>query len=223
MKKFKLSKKTKYMASSEQAPKRFFSKKAIWSIIIAAIMALSIIGYISIDSASPQQGVKYNGFALKPQGNPQTGVISGWTASIDDREINFYNHPTDLLSINVSQDITTLLRQARVLIITSPPNDTLKDTIGLMAYEFQQILEPSGVVLLVAFTENNTFNKPIMTCANATAYEPIVFIAKAEENRESRITTSDMNTNCIVVEGRTANDLLRMRDRLLYAYYSIIS
>ena len=128
-----------------------------------------------------------------------------------------------MLSINVSNDVATLLRSAHVLIFTSQPEDKSKDTIGLIEYEFQNILSPSGVVTLVAFTTNNAFNRSIVTCMNATAYEPVIYITtNMAASKNNRIEADTSNPNCIVIEAIASQDLLRMRDRLLYAYYSII-
>lgn len=213
MKRYTLSKKTRHMAAQEPQKRPFLTKKMLWSIALAAIMAFSIVGYIYI---SPRSGnLQYNGFTFRPQGNPESGIITGWTAVIGDREISFSSHPTDVLSINMSADATLLIRQAPVLFLTSDPDDVSKEAIGLIDYDFQTILEPAATAL-VGFTKGNTFNKPVITCANATAYEPVIYLRTADVNRIS------LNGSCIIAEAPSGNSLMRTRDRLLYAYYNVI-
>lgn len=215
MRKYTLSKKTRHIASGYQEKKPFFTKKVVWGILLAAVMAFSIVGFIYI---GPQTGnLEYNGIEFQAQGNPQTGVVTGWTAIIDEREISFYNHPTDVLSINVSEEIEQFLRSAKVLIVTSDPNDTSKEIIGLIRYEFQTILSASGVAVLGAFTANNTHNQPTMTCENATTYEPVIYFRTTP-----RMNQVGLNNSCITIEASTKAGFIRMRDRLLYAHYAVI-
>lgn len=215
MKKHTLSKKTRYLGSEYRPKKPFFTKKMVWGILLAAVMAFSIVGYIYI---APQAGnLEYNGVTFVARGNPQTGVITGWMTTINDQEISFYNHPTDVLSITVSDEIEQVLRSAKVIILTSDVNDTAKEAIGLVNYELQTIFPASGVAILHAFTENNTFNRPIITCANATAYEPVIYF-----HTTTGANQISLNNSCITIETTTPAGLMRMRDRLLYAYYSVI-
>jgi hypothetical protein len=207
----KLSRKTRHIAGESEKPRS--RKRAVWAILIAAIMAFSIAGFITL---GPAGTVDFNGFMFVAQGNPQTGVVTGWTVDVDSREIAFTSHPKDVLSFNMSDAAEEMLRSAKVLILTSDPADESKDAIGLLAYDLQTILGPSGVAVVTTFTANNTFGRPIVTCANATAYEKVIHLATADAN------TILLEGDCLEVKATSPMNMVRMRDRLLYAYYGII-
>ena len=99
---------------------------------------------------------------------------------------------------------------------TSKINDTFSEEIALAQYNMALTLNNVNIYLRKGFTQNNTFNLPIITCENATFAVPIIYF---KQSNETKITIED---NCIIAEAINAVEILRIKDRLLYSILGII-
>jgi hypothetical protein len=66
------------------------------------------------------------------------------------------------------------------------------------------------------FTSENEFAKPIITCDNATFYVPVIYFKKSNQ------TVISLENNCIIAEAYRGEDLVKVKDRLLYSIFGVI-
>ncbi|MBI1970241.1 hypothetical protein HYS47_00690 [Candidatus Woesearchaeota archaeon] len=206
MKKFKHSKKN--LSLDQPAPKKGMSSKAILSIILAAIMGVSIIGFVSTNIISPT--TEYNNIKFRQ-------TPAGWVAEIQGEEMLFTNHPLDVEHLNVSAETTAALRDAKIIYVTSAVNDSLRESISQTTYDLIPAFQKKNVYAVLSFTENTTYSKPVVTCNNATAFVPVVYF------HNSTTTQITSQNNCIIAEANAPLNMIKIRDRLMYAVLGIIS
>jgi len=212
MKKFKRTK-----ASRKDPPvkkRKLFSKQTIWAIGIILIMVLSVVGFMYV--APSQSEDEYNGIIFIPI-LASNGYVDHWVAQIADSPVRVYNHPLDIEFVNVSQDIVTTLSSSKVFYMTSDAEDQYKEDLALINYQFSTELVSTGVVFVPAFTMNNSFGKPIITCDNATANVPVIYF---KSGRNNSITSQG---NCVVVDFSSQMMLAKFRDRILLAILGVMS
>lgn len=210
MKKFKKSKKRLLAAQDEPAQKEGKKpSKTMWiGIFIAAIMILSGAGFLW--KGGDSTNLKYNGFSFALTQDNR------WAADIGGQQILFYRHPSELENINMSPESADILRNTKMIYVTSDPDDLLKDAIGLSEFDMKDIMEKKGIYFVYAFTKENQFNKTIITCSNATRSVPVIFM---EYSNQTEIL---YDNNCITLGANSDFNMLMLRDRLLYEMLGVM-
>ncbi len=66
------------------------------------------------------------------------------------------------------------------------------------------------------FTTKNEFNKPVITCKNATLYVPVIYFKKSNE------TSITLEGNCIIAEAFRGEDFTKIKDRLVYGALGVM-
>ncbi len=198
----------------EQAQKKKRISLKMWvSIGIAIIMATSIAGFLTLDKTSPAYGqFDYNNFTI-------TGAPQRWQVSIDGTVATFEFLPSDINDIPYPSDIFGWLRGVQAFSMTSSPQDNLSLAIGAVEYAlFTQLGEQSkqGKIILYAFTMNNTFGKPILTCKDATPYQPVLLFEQGNETKIAR------QGDCIIATATSDYHMRRLGERILYTHFGII-
>lgn len=177
-----------------------------WVIFISFIMVSSVIGFLY---GGERDQFKYKDLKF-------TRTQNQWSTIINDRQLTFDYFPTDVEQINISSDIITILLNKPEIDTTSQVNDTFSEEIALAQYNMGLTLNNLNVYIRRGFTQNNTFNLPMITCENATMAVPIIYF---KQSNETKITIED---NCIIAEARNNIDILRIKDRLLYSMLGMI-
>jgi len=206
MKKFKHSRKNLNLDQPE--PKKRMSSKAILSIVLAGIMAVSIIGFVSTNIISPT--TEYNDIQFRQ-------TPAGWVAEINEEEMLFTNHPLDVEHLNLSVEAAAALRDAKIIYVTSAVDDSLRESISQTMYDLIPAFQKKNIYAVLSFTENTTYNKPVVTCSNATAFVPVLYF------RNSTTTQITNQNNCIIAEANAPINMIKIRDRLMYAVLGVIS
>jgi hypothetical protein len=183
-------------------------KQMFMSLFIVAIMSLSVLGYmIGKDS---NDSSKYNGFSfIKTQ--------KGWKTEANNKEIFFGYHPSQVSNINISKEIIQKINNSFQIYTTSDENSLNKQSIALSQFEFSNIMQDYNKYTVIAFTDQNNFNKPIITCANATSFVPVIMF---EKYNQTEVTESG---NCIYFRSRSDADFIALKDRVLYGVLGIIN
>jgi len=204
MKKFKRSKSSRKELKSSK--KKFFSKQTIWAVGIVLIMVLSVIGFMYVAPSETEH--EYGGVTFIPIVTG-SGSVDHWVAVVNSSKIIFYNHPYDVGFINMTVETENLLSSSRVFYLTSDVDDTYKEDIALMDFQMTEDLYSAGYIFIPSFTSNNTFDKPIITCSNATTVMPVIYFLSGKNDS---ITLED---NCIKVEFSSQLSSRRFKDRLM--------
>lgn len=193
------------MVRKEKKPK----SGTIFAFIIAFVMIFSVVGYVGLERQSNQ--FKYEGIKFTQNQNSRI-----WSTIINNKQLIFDYFPSEVEQINLTEDIPTSLLNRPEIDTTSKLNDTFSEEIALAQYNMALTLDNLNVYLRRGFTENNTFNLPIITCKDATAAVPVIYF---KQSNETKIT---IENNCLIAEARNNIDILRAKDRILYSFLGII-
>lgn len=186
----------------------FWNKKNIVSLLIVIIMVSSVIGLMfGKDSSST---VKYNGYVLTAKDNQ-------WYLKTDKGEAGFDFLPSEVEGISFSADVKTRILSTKMVWLTfNPENDT--KYMDVVRLSFGEILgKHAGIYVADAALKNSTkYALPIVTCANATAFVPVLEFIRGNE------TKVYIKDNCIVAKAESGADFIKLRDTLLYRLFGVI-
>lgn len=187
---------------------KFDTKKFI-VYFIAFIMITSVFGIVFSGYRQQSASLEYNNIKFVGENNK-------WSANINNKKLFFDYHPEEVEFINVSSEITALLKNTYEIDVTSDANSTFKDTIALAEYSMSGFLNDLNIYLRIGFTTDNEYDLPIIQCSNATGLIPVIYFKKS--NR----TLISLENNCVIAEARDDSGFIRIKDRLLYAVLDII-
>ena len=172
---------------------------------IAVILVSSIMGFIW--KGGPPK-VEYNDipFVQEPE---------GWSAEINGRNVVFNYHPTEVEHINMSSEIASRLSTVEID-TTYDLDDEYAEYIAKVQYVLAQGLSGFDIFVVSGFTTENEFDRPIITCNKATPFVPVLYFKKSNE------TNVYLEGNCIIAEASRGEDLIKIKDRLLYAILGIM-
>lgn len=170
-------------------------------------MVTSVFGVIFY-GFSNQTRLKYNKIAFIRKDNH-------WEAKINNKIIKFDYFPKEVEDINISAEILNKLKATPEIDITYDINSSFAETMAYILYELKTILEPE-IYIRTGFTTATRYNQPIITCEDATIAVPVIYL------KDYNITQIHLNNNCIVVYAKSAVDLIKIKDRLLYGILNII-
>lgn len=186
--------------------------KKIWAIMVILVMAMSVIGFLTIDLSSLES---YNGFKL-------VNVDSRSWKVVKVPDVLFLSHPADVASLPVSEEFMVVLKSAPLLYVTSDQADRNNATITAAVYDLVWPLAQEDRVLRFGAsgapgTPTGSSNLPGISCANATASVPVLEL-KTALNRSFEIPAP----HCYRYTGVDARDFVDFRDRVLYGFYGVI-
>lgn len=176
-------------------------------LFIAFIMITSVIGFIYSGSSTTVRD-----YGLKFEQNQ-----GRWSAMINNREALFNFLPSEVADIEVSPEIISSMANTLEVDATYEGNSTLSGLIALAIYEMQQTFSFNfDKFLRSGLTSNYTENVPIITCRDATQAVPVLYF------RESNATNLALENNCIIAEAKTASEIARIKDRLIYGMFGVM-
>lgn len=184
----------------------------IITVFISLIMIFSIFAIVL--GQDQNSNTKYNGYKFGVGYFPDT-TIQYYTTKINGKDMLFYNFPTEVESINVSQEIITLLKNSQIIITTFNPETNSSDlqALELAIYDLENNLDKP--IVRGISKKDASYSLPILDCSNSTIVTPVLFFVL-----DSELSISKEN-NCIILKGERT-DFLRLRDVLLYRYYGVI-
>jgi hypothetical protein len=194
----------------EKREKKQSRKKQIFlALFIVAIMSLSILGFLMGESDSNK--VKYGNYTF-------IGTNQGWQLTINKQNLFFQYVPQNVGDINISSDIATVLKVTPEIDITSDASDRNNQSIALLDYELQKAsIQTRKFYVRSGFTTNVTGVNTILRCENSTGSLPIIYIKTGNETRIY------YNGVCIVMEARSGQEFLRLKDRILYTILGVMN
>jgi hypothetical protein len=175
------------------------------SVFIALILVTSILGYIFQDTS--QTAIKYNGQKF-------TYTNNMWRTKYEDTTYYFTYHPSDIEHLNLSGSVN--LDNLMEIDITYDDDSEDKELMGAAAFELSTILSHKNIFLRQGFTSNNTFDAPIITCADATPFVPVILLS------ESNVTQGTVVNNCIIIESQDQSSFMAYIDLIAYKILRIM-
>ncbi len=198
------------MAFRSAVRKKDDEGKKWFAIVVGVIMLGSVAGFVMLSNPSDQGGTfRYAGLVFKqsPQGF--------YAASLDGRLLEFLYTPDSLSDIEIAPSVVNSITGSKVIYIAYDWNSTFTQDMALLQYEAGNILEAKyGVFVQPAFTGKNPFNASVVSCANATAFVPVVLIQAANS---TAISADPSKPGCVVLNVSNSVDLARVADRFKYA------
>ena len=180
--------------------------KTVASLVIAALMILSVFGFVLSYRTSDTQQYDYNGVTFTPARN-------GWKAVIDGREHEFFYHPSELSSATVPVTARALLIDAPAIKITYDDEEEPLLLGEVQYYMEQHLLDRKRVQ---RGTVHGTGVLPALTCANADRLAPVLLLALGND------TLTREESSCVTLTAATPQELIRASDTLTYLMLGVL-
>lgn len=181
-----------------------------WFIII--LMVSSVFGVMFYGFSSGQNTFNYNDYKFKVVGQR-------YITEINNNDVAFYFLPQEVLSINLTTDINSMLTNGQVFYIMFDPEDENMQYIDLLRFELAE-LGLKGITnkfFIPGITKKSEiYDIPVISCENATQFQPILYF------KTGNTTEIRNENNCIYFEARYNSDIVRLRDRLIYSITGVI-
>ncbi len=183
-------------------------KKSLVSIFIIVIMVSSVIGFIFSRSSGNSETVEYGEFSFQRE-------EFQWNAEIKGEKYYFDYFPEQIEHLNVSDGLDMV--DARQVDMTSDVEALFPEAVASAQYSLAKAMKKrSNTYTRIGFTENNTYDLPIIRCSSATENVPVIYFTDANK------TQIKITDNCIIAEAEKAEDFVKIKDRLLYDILDII-
>jgi hypothetical protein len=129
---------------------------------------------------------------------------------------NFIYFPGDIEDINVSSDALNLIKGKQYMILTSNAADPLNQSIAYMEYNSEKVLKDLGKTQIGFAYADSTLTRTKITCENATAGMPVIYVRKANES------SIRAEGNCLLIEARQQDEILAEFERVLYIIIGVM-
>ena len=177
---------------------------------IAFIMISSVFGVLFYGFTSSGKGeLDYKDFKFINRGN-------FWTTNINGIEALFTYFPSDVENIKADGRVIDRLKNVAEIDVTSDFNDTHAEQIALAEYQMGITLNNFKIFARTGFTAQNKYKASTITCSNSTKFVPVVYF---KSSNETKISLQD---DCIIAEAAKKEDVLRLKDRIVYGIFNII-
>lgn len=187
-------------------------KKANWMAWFIVILMVGSAFGVMLGSFSSNRKLEYNGYKFAESDN-------FWILKLDGKKYEFNYYPAEVEDINVSEKaIATLKGKPYFYISINPYDEDYAEYMDFFRLELNQKLnDHSGTYISSGvLRETEKYNLPEITCENATSSVPVVVLMKSSE------TSIVYEDNCVLVNAKTGNDFIALKDRLLYELMGII-
>ena len=171
-------------------------------------MTSSILGFVWTNITTNSYTYKEHKFKL--QGN-------SFILNINNKQISTYYLPTDIENIRMDEEIKSKIKNNPMLYISFDTNSKNIDYIDRARFELTNELQKTNVYVISGKTTNSTdYNLPILTCKNATAYIPVIYL------KDSNITQFSLQNDCIIAESSSRDGFIALKDLIIYTIFDII-
>lgn len=186
-------------------------EKKRWGLIffLVFIMIGTSFSFIFFGFSPQNEIAKYNGlkFIKKPSQNI-------WLAKIGGKEAAFSFLPNEVEDIAMQNP--EKLQNRLEIDATYDLNSTRKQAIALAQHQMTLTLASYNIYLRKGFTSNNTFGLPVITCKDSSSNVPVVYF------RQGNSTRISSENSCIIAEGPTDADIIRVKDRIVYGVLGVM-
>lgn len=188
---------------------RTLNAKSIWALGIIGIMVFSAIGFYYADRQDLAPGYKGYGFKL----GPNNEYLLKW----EGQRIPFTYHPQELEHISVDALGLTALRGAIQVLITFDANSSDPVAMDTVRFRLGERMEMLGIAVGMGVQQASAlYPLPVLGCANATPYIPVLELRLGEATAVSR------TESCITLSAPTGRDLETAGERLEYSLLGVM-
>lgn len=191
----------------KQQRKKLFSKEGMLTLAIIFVMTSSVIGLMWGDGSS--NSMKYKDFSF-------LRVNNQWVLKTKTADFTFDFFPSEVESILIPAEAVQKLKGTVEIDLTYDINSSYAESIAAAQYGLEQNLRAFDVYIRNGFTSNSTYNMPIITCSDSTDIVPVIYF------KDSNATRVFIENNCIILEAGSETDFIKIKDRLLYAFFGIV-
>ncbi len=193
--------------AKEFLPREKKKGKNWWAIIFLVFLVIGLSSSFVFFGFGGEGKQTYNGKKFYFKGDHWEAKINGQIAG--------FSFPPDKVSVMFVPPETAALLSGKIQIdTTSSQNDTLKQNIALAQYQMGLTLAGYNTYVRSGFTENAS-GFPIITCAVASPFAPVILFEQGNK------TNASIDGNCITIRAKDSQDLLLMKDRLLFSALGI--
>lgn len=178
-------------------------KKNWWTFGFLVFMVIGMSSGFVFFGFNDGSKVVYNGHKFIYKGDHWEVKINGIIAATS-------YAPEQVMGVEVPSELPTLLQNKVQIDTTSDMNDSMKDWISLAQYQMGMTLASGSVYLRAGFLQNDT-GFPKISCESASSFVPVLYF------KSSNDTSASIEGNCIVVEARSGQEMILLKDRILYA------
>ena len=193
------------------ARKESGNSTARWfALFVGIVMLASVAAYVfSINPNSQAGNFRFGGLTFRQS-------AQGFYASeINGQPLILAYRPEDISDVDLPGSIVQKLTGTTSLQTTYYWNSTFAQSMALFELDASNILDAKyGVFIQPGFTTSNAIKRPVVTCANATSFVPVLLL---QEANNTAIGFDSSNSNCIVVNASSDADFVRVSERILYA------
>ena len=178
------------------------------AILIVIIMTSSILGFVWTNITT--NNYTYKGHKFKLQGNY-------FILNVDNKQINTNYLPSDIEHIKINEEIKSRIKNNPMFYVSFNPDSKNINYIDKVRFDLTNELQKTGIHIISGKTINSTnYNIPIITCENATAYVPVIYL------KDSNATKFLLQDNCIIAESSSSEGFMALKDIIIYTIFEII-
>ncbi len=188
------------------------TKKIISTVFLLFFLATLIIGFTfpGIVPLGGQNEFRYGKFKFS------RNSLGQYSTYVNDKEALFNFLPPDVADVLVEPEVFQMISGKYEIDITADSNSTFIQQIYSAQFELGNMLNfHRGTYIRAGLTGNNTDNVPVISCNQSSALIPVIYFV------ESNATRVYNGGQCIIAEGASANDIVRIKDRLLYGILGV--
>ena len=184
-------------------------KRNVISIFIVLLMVFSVLG-IMFSGQDTEQAKKYNGNKFIARDNK-------WILNVDKKWLDFDYFPTDVEYIAVDKEVKEKILGSTMVHITFNP-ENVTSMIDKSRFDLTNLLlNKFDIYASSSIIKNSTeYQFPIITCENATSFVPVI---ELKIENKTNIIVQD---NCIILQAKSDEDMVKIRDAVIYKLIGVI-
>lgn len=208
----------KHRKFEAQAQAQKEEKKSKTGLYIAILFSLIMIGGVAgIFMSNPSTSSNtYGSYSF-------TNTNNQWTTQINGKQISFFFMPQQVSTISIPSQALQLIKTSQDILLTFNPENSTQQQLqafDVFRLEFSQAVNdvyPQKRVGFAVSQPSSAYNLPIITCANASYYVPVIYAQYSND------TSVKLNNDCIQISASDEYGLLGIMDSLRYRIYGVIN
>jgi hypothetical protein len=178
----------------------------IMAVFIAVLMVGSIAGYMWTGN---NESLNYKEYNFKVKGEQLT-------TEINNQNYYFYYHPTDLISLNVSEQAKQALINSELIYVTFDPYTEDIVYVEQARFDLTNEFLKTGKAMINGQSKDSEYDLPLIDCNNATEFIPVIYF------RAGNKTEIYNEGNCIIAEASFEQAFIALKDRIMYTILGIL-
>ncbi len=185
-------------------------KQWILGIFISLIMVTSVFSILVGGFNQGSGSTRYNGYKFSLS---QVGYYTKFNGKRLDVDVL----PQIVEGVPLDPAIVKIIMDSPQVFVSYDHNVTSAQMMAAAQYGLADTLgKHFGKFVSTAFTSENPYSRPVITCANATASTPVIVL------QEAYTTGIRLEGTCIILEATSQEEFVALKDRVVYGVTGII-